>query len=220
MPRITTARLVGAAFLLGLGPLVRPDLTIMSVVAVVVVLVVRRLRGASLAWFLVGALALPVLSELFRMGYYGILVPNTALAKDSGGTYWSDGWNYLVDLVAPYWLWVPLLAVAATAVLLLRRTRWTTTVVALALPVAGALHALYIVKSGGDYLHARLLMPSVFALLAPLAAVPWHKRLVARPRSSGCGRCSRSRSCARRSTRRSSPSPSTASSRDARSWRA
>ena len=165
--------------MLGLGPLVRPDLTIMSVVAVVVVLVVRRLRGATLAWFLVGALALPVLTELFRMGYYGILVPNTALAKDSGGTYWSDGWNYLVDLVAPYWLWIPLLAVAVIAVLLLRRTRWTTTVVALALPVAGALHALYIVKSGGDYLHARLLLPSVFALLAPLAAVPWHKRLVA-----------------------------------------
>jgi arabinofuranosyltransferase len=132
-----------------------------------------------LAWFLAGALALPVLTELFRMGYYGILVPNTALAKDSGGTYWSDGWNYVVDLVVPYWLWIPLLALAASAVLLLRRARWTTTVVALALPIAGALHALYIVKSGGDYLHARLLMPSVFALLAPLAAVSWHKRLLA-----------------------------------------
>ncbi len=93
--------------LLGLGPLVRPDLTIMSAAAIVAVLVVRRPRGAQLAWFLAGCLTLPVLSELFRMGYYGILVPNTALAKDAGGTYWSQGWNYLVDLVAPYWLWVP-----------------------------------------------------------------------------------------------------------------
>jgi arabinofuranosyltransferase len=175
----TTARLAAAGFVLGLGPLVRPDLTIMSVVVIVVVLVVRRLRGAPLAWFLVGALALPVLSELFRMGYYGILVPNTALAKDSGGTYWSDGWNYLVDLVAPYWLWIPVLAVAVVAVLLLRRAQWTTFLVTLALPAAGALHALYIVKSGGDYLHARLLVPSLFALLAPFAAVPWHKRLLA-----------------------------------------
>ena len=86
--------------------------------------------------------------------------------------------NYLVDLVATYWLWVPVLAVAATAVLLLHRARWTTTVVALALPVAGALHALYIVKSGGDYLTAPV-DAGVFALLAPLAAVPWHKRLIA-----------------------------------------
>ena len=178
-PALSTPRLVAAAFVLGLGPLVRPDLTIMSAVALIVVFVVRRLRGRSLAWFVVGALALPVLSELFRMGYYGILVPNTALAKDSGGTYWSDGWNYLVDLVAPYWLWIPLLALVATAVLLVRRTEWTTTVVVLALPLAGVLHALYIVKSGGDYLHARLLLPSVFALLAPFAAVPWHKRLLA-----------------------------------------
>jgi len=178
-PPMSTARLMAAGFVLGLGPLVRPDLTIMSAIAVVVVLVVRRLRGASLAWFLIGALALPVLTELFRMGYYGILVPNTALAKDSGGTYWSDGWNYLVDFVVPYWLWVPLLALAVTAVLVLLRAPWTTTVVALALPVGGALHALYIVKSGGDYLHARLLMPSVFALVAPLAALPWHRRLVA-----------------------------------------
>ena len=90
-PPISTARLVGAAFLLGLGPLVRPDLTVMAAVAIVVVLVMRRPRGASLAWFLAGALALPVVAELLSMGYYGLLVPNTALAKDSGGTYWSDG---------------------------------------------------------------------------------------------------------------------------------
>ncbi len=177
-PPTTPVRLIGAGVLLGLGPLVRPDLTIMSVVAVVVVLVVRRLRGAPLTWFLAGALTLPVLTELFRMGYYGILVPNTALAKDAGGTYWADGWNYLVDLVATYWLWIPILAVAVVAIVVLARAPRSSLVVALALPIAGILHALFIVKTGGDYLHARLLMPSCFALFAPFAAVPWHRRLV------------------------------------------
>jgi arabinofuranosyltransferase len=178
-PAPTSAiRLAAAGALLGLGPLVRPDLTVISAVALVAVLVVRRLRGASLAAFLVGAAALPVLSELFRMGYYGVLVPNTALAKDAGGTYWSNGWNYLVDLVAPYWLWVPVVIVAVVAVSVLRRASRTTGVVALALPVAGLLHALFIVKSGGDYLHGRLLMPSLFALVAPFAAVRWDRRLV------------------------------------------
>ena len=182
---MTAWKTIAVGALLGLGPLVRPDLTIMSVAALVAVLAVRRPRGASLAWLLGGFLALPVLTELFRMGYYGILVPNTALAKDADGTYWSQGWNYLVDLVATYWVWVPLLAVAAVAVLLLVPRRGVADragpplVVVLALPVAGLLHALFMVKSGGDYLHARLLLPSLFALVAPFAAVPWQRKLLA-----------------------------------------
>ena len=183
-PPLSTVKIVAVGVLLGLGPLVRPDLTIMSVATIVAVLVVRRPRGAQLGWFLTGCLTLPVLSELFRMGYYGILVPNTALAKDAGGTYWSQGWNYLVDLVAPYWLWVPVLAVVAVAVVVLARDRadarvpGPSLVVVLALPVAGLLHALFIVKSGGDYLHARLLLPSVFAFLAPFASVRWSRKLL------------------------------------------
>ena len=46
-----------------------------------------------------------------------------------------------------------------------------------ALPVAGVLHALYITKSGGDYLHGRLLLPSLVAIVAPFAAVPWRPKL-------------------------------------------
>ena len=40
-------------------------------------------------------------------------------------------------------------------------------------PVGGLLHALFIVESGGDYLHARLLLPSLFAIVAPFAVIPW-----------------------------------------------
>ena len=43
----------------------------------------------------------------------------------------------------------------------------------LALPVGGVVHALYITVSGGDYLHGRLLLPSLFAVIAPVAALPW-----------------------------------------------
>ncbi len=160
--------------LVGLGPLVRPDLAVVSVVVAVAVLWSRRPRGAELGWLVAGFLALPVGYEIFRAGYYGALVPNTALAKDSGGMYWSQGWNYLVDLVVPYWLWVPLLVIVATAVLI----AWANgprpeLVRMLALPIGGALHALFIVESGGDYLHARLLLPSLFAIVAPFAVLPW-----------------------------------------------
>jgi arabinofuranosyltransferase len=172
-----TRRLVGLGVVLSLGPLVRPDLAIMTVVAAIAVVVVCAPRGARLAGFLAACLALPALIQVLRMGYYGSLVANTALAKDSSGSYWDQGWNYLADLLAPYWLWIPLVAVVGVAVVLLARADLSTRVVVLALPLAALLHTLFIVKSGGDYLHARLLMPSVFALLAPLAVVPWQRRL-------------------------------------------
>jgi arabinofuranosyltransferase len=41
-----------------------------------------------------------------------------------------------------------------------------------ALPVAGLVNALYVVRLGGDYMHGRLLLPAVFALVVPVAAVP------------------------------------------------
>src|SRR4029079_565698 len=55
---LSTRRLVAFGVVLGLGPLGRPDLTSMSVTAVLAVLVVARLRGAHLVGFLVGCLAL------------------------------------------------------------------------------------------------------------------------------------------------------------------
>jgi arabinofuranosyltransferase len=167
---------LAAGALDGIGALVRPDLAVIAVCALVGLAVARRGRGRELVLLLVGAAALPVLYEVFRAAYYAVLVPNTALAKDSSGVYWSQGWNYLADLVLPYWLWVPLV-LAVVALVLLTRVRDATAPVAsvLALPVGGLLHVLYITASGGDYLHGRLLLPSLFALLAPVAAVPWRR---------------------------------------------
>ena len=134
-------------------------------------------RGREVALLVGGAAALPLLYEIFRASYYGVLVPNTALAKDSAGTYWSQGWNYLVDFVGPYWLFVPVIAIGVAAVFLARERLHPSLVTVVALPVAGVLHALYITKSGGDYLHGRLLLPSLVAIVAPFAAVPWRPKL-------------------------------------------
>jgi arabinofuranosyltransferase len=45
-------------------------------------------------------------------------------------------------------------------------------------PIAGLLSALYVVAVGGDYVHARLLMPALFALCAPVAVIPATRRYV------------------------------------------
>ncbi len=73
-----------AAFVIGLGPLVRPDLLVMSVIAAAVLLfLVRPWSFRRIAAIAGAGPALPVAYEIFRMGYYGNLLPNTAFAKDA-----------------------------------------------------------------------------------------------------------------------------------------
>ena len=160
--------------LLGLGPLVRPDFALIAgllllwLTAAAVGPWWRRLLG------LVAAGILPVAFQIFRMGFYGLLVPNTAIAKESSRPLWDRGVDYLLDLVAPHLLWIPGLLLVAMLVVLLpsltwRAREWSLVGVVL---LAAAAHALYVVRVGGDFMHARLLMPSLFLLVCPLATVP------------------------------------------------
>ncbi|MFE9390584.1 hypothetical protein [Streptomyces sp. NPDC006784] len=115
--------LPATAFVFGLGPLVRPDLVLVGTVFLVALWVVRRPRPrTALAWVGV-AVALPGGYELFRAGYYGVLVPLPAIAKEASGSQWGYGWYYLRNTLDPYLLWVPLGFLAAYGVLHLVRTR-------------------------------------------------------------------------------------------------
>ncbi|MGH9050230.1 MAG: hypothetical protein ACRDY4_10905 [Acidimicrobiia bacterium] len=171
---------VWVAVLLGLGPLIRPDLGIFMVLFLAAVLIARWRadRWSDRIRLLAIALALPFVYEIFRMGYYASLVPNPALAKEAGGSArWSIGWDFFRSFVDPYWLWLPLLVLAVGAYVPLLRTfrnerRAAATLVVVAFVVGGLLEAAYIVRVGGDFMHARLLLPSLFALVAPVAVVP------------------------------------------------
>ena len=169
---------------LGLGPLVRPELGLDTLVFIVILLVVdgsrRRWAGrmALVAW----AFALPVAYELFRMAYYGMVVANTAVAKEASLPRPATGISYLTDFTSPYWLFVPAVALAVGAFLPLvasmrrlddgTRNRWAL----VALPLAAVLNAAYITIMGGDYVHARLLVAPLFALCAPVAVVPMTRK--------------------------------------------
>jgi arabinofuranosyltransferase len=174
------------AVLLGLGPLIRPELALYTVLFLLVVLTWRRNeetwrdRTRLLAW----ALALPVAYQIFRMGYYGNLVPNPALAKEASRARWGQGWDYLRRAVDPYVLWLPLILLLVGAYLplvsdLRGRGRTRSLLIAGAFVVGGLLQAVYTVRVGGDFMHARLLLPSLFALVAPVAVVPLRKRYAA-----------------------------------------
>ena len=172
-----------SAVVLGLGWLIRPDLVVFSAAFVAIVLTVqwRHVNLRRRLSVLGAALALPVAYQLFRMGFYGSLVPNTAVAKEGGSTNWARGWRYLQDFADPYWLWVPAIGLLAGAYLplvpLLTQLRARLTVAAFV--TCGLLHATYMIAVGGDYIHARLLLPGVFALCAPVAVVPATRRHLA-----------------------------------------
>ncbi|MDP9150042.1 MAG: hypothetical protein M3O36_08900 [Myxococcota bacterium] len=174
-----------AASFVGLGALVRPEF-ILYVGAFCVALVAQARREAthhrkpagvlaSAARTVGAACALPLAYEVFRAGYYGCLAPNTAIAKEAFLTNWPQGRCYLGNFFGTYQLGWPL--AAATVFWLVRLARRGTGVPrALAptvlLPVAAALHATYLVAIGGDYMHARLLIPSLFAALLPVMNAP------------------------------------------------
>jgi arabinofuranosyltransferase len=165
-PKRSAGKRAAAAAVIGLAPLVRPDLGVMMVCFVgawFVLVRPRRIVADLGAMFL-----LPLLYQVFRMGYYASVVPNTALAKDANGLHVHQGWNYLVDFVGPYRLWLPLLVILATVGVRLsaeRQPRGRTAT--LAVLAAGAIHGAYIVVVGGDYMHGRLLLPAFFALGLP-----------------------------------------------------
>jgi arabinofuranosyltransferase len=165
----------GSCMLIGLGPLVRPDLIIMSAAFLIGLMVSEgswRARGRVVVWTLV----LPLGYEVFRMAYYAVIVPNTALAKEAGASEWARGWRYLVDFARPYRLWIPLLLLVLLGLISLLRSvraggsRLQTVVIAAPL-AAGLMHAAYVVRVGGDFMHARMLLPSLFCLLLPVAVV-------------------------------------------------
>jgi arabinofuranosyltransferase len=163
---------------------VRPDLVPFAACFLAALLVVARpLSRRRAALLIVAALAAPVLYQVFRMGYFAALVPSTALAKEAGLAYWERGLGYLGDIVLTYALWLPLPVLGwlwwRSVAPAWRERRLVAVAVAVA-PLAGALlHTLYIVRLGGDYMHGRMLLPSLFAALMPVTVVALPRRRAA-----------------------------------------
>jgi arabinofuranosyltransferase len=168
--QIGPRRRIACCAVLGLAPLVRPELTLMMLCMLVAWFVLARPRRVVLD--LVAVFAVPVAYEIFRMGYYASLVPNTALAKDAGGLHLSQGWTYLDDFVSPYRLWLTAVLIVATiAYSHLTRPDRRIAIATASLLAAVLLDVVYIVTIGGDYMHGRLLLPAFFALGLPASLV-------------------------------------------------
>jgi arabinofuranosyltransferase len=181
----TTAGLTALAFLAGLSVLVRPELALIGGLA----LVIAESGWARRAAIVVAGGLLPVGYQIFRMGYYGLLVPQTAIAKDASGSKWGQGFVYLHNFTGPYALWIP--AVLLVALALLLRAEWggpggaprsapvahhrvrSPRAVVVFMLVSGLVQGLYWIRQGGDFMHGRVLLTPLFCLLAPIAVLPF-----------------------------------------------
>lgn len=194
--RVRLPGLLGLVFLAGLSPLIRPEMTLVGALALLMIFFApmpeSRFRPILLRGLIVAVAGLvPLGYQIWRMGYYGLPYPNTAVAKDAGGAKWSQGFTYLWDLVGPYYLWVPLLIllIAGLMVARMRRTAkvstergpvlhrvrvWLRSPAAVATMVlfSGFLLTLYALRVGGDFMHGRMLLPQLFLLLLPVAVLP------------------------------------------------
>ena len=170
-----------AAFAIGLGPLVRPELALFSLAFAAVLPAIdgagreRQLRLGQ--WIGLGgiAVAVPLAYQIFRMGYFAALVPNTALAKEAAAASWAHGWRYTMDFAGSYALWCPLLVSGLWAGALLGRAlrsgnRADAALVAAPI-LAGLASWLYVTRIGGDFMHGRFLLPSLLGVLLPTATV-------------------------------------------------
>lgn len=166
---------------LGLAALVRPDLMFIALAFAAPLTLLgswrRTLRGAA------AGLAVPLAYQIFRMGYFGAMVPNTALAKEGSSFVVNRGTSYVVDLVVTGRAWAPILCILVLLVVVARSMPSATAqplrLLMFAPVIGAALDAGYVVAVGGDYMRGRLLLPALFALALPVAAVPLNRRTAA-----------------------------------------
>jgi hypothetical protein len=148
-------RLAAAGALFALASLTRPDGVIFVAVCGLWLLAGRDWRGALA--FAAGFLALWAPATAWRVSYYGAFFPNTYYAKSAAIAWWSQGFFYARLYFTRYW---PLLVALPLSVF--GRDR-RAAALELALVVA---YAAYVMRVGGDFMFARLLLPiTPFVLL-------------------------------------------------------
>jgi hypothetical protein len=173
-----TRRVLGApaqvGLALGLAYLCHPDVAVLALGPCLLALAEAHEQGfresrAALTRFFTSLASTPLLWHLFRLWYYGDILPNTYYAKN-GGSYWSQGFAYIIDFAryAPL-SGAGLLLVAGLALFDLRRRngreRWRRAAGVLAI----TLHLFAIARMGGDFMGFRLLLPDL-AVVAALSA--------------------------------------------------
>ena len=170
---LAPSRSLFAGFALTLAALTRPEGVLLVGIGGLFALWTGRPRARAAAAF---ALPFAVLWGGFlawRLAYYGDLFPNTYYAKSADLTWYVQGWAYARLYLAKYWVLLaglPLVAWGTVSAMRGRAgrgpilgDRWFREV-ALALALAG-IFSWFVVRVGGDFMYARMLVPPTPFLL-------------------------------------------------------
>lgn len=169
------ARPIASGVVFGLCLMLRPDGVVFAALAAASLFVFGRRRDAGL--FAAVVVAFWAGTTAFRVAYYGDWLPNTYYAKSGGRAWYAQGLSYLVAYLHKYWvLFAGAAAFAWARRALLRappaedseRFERVHGVTAFAF---AAVYTFYVVRVGGDFMYARLLVPAApyLAVLSELA---------------------------------------------------
>ena len=157
------ARVGLAAAVYAVATLVRPEGALFTATAAGYVL--WRWRGRRQLLEYAGVwVALVAPFVIWRLAYYGSLLPNTYYAKSAGLSYWSQGWQYTSVYFSIYSVLL-LCGVLALGFGIATRGRREVAVAGepVGLPLLAAvqvlLTVLYVTRTGGDFMFARFYIP-------------------------------------------------------------
>lgn len=165
--------LAAAGLAFALAILTRPDGIVPAAVAFVFVAADARAGGRRVGRALVDFAApativlLPFL--IWKIAYYGSIVPNTFYAKSGGGSWFRQGFLYISLYLRAYLSsFVFLLALPAWIVAFRRRGQQEDPgqrALLLASAIVLAYLLLFVAKVGGDFMYARFVLPVVPLIL-------------------------------------------------------
>jgi hypothetical protein len=176
------SRWFAAGMLAGLATLTRPDGVVVLMMVMAWMVICRKEKGIQLRQFLMIAMAYGLIMvpwTLWRVGYYGHLVPN-AIAAKSGMLLWKQiyiGIRYVGQFLLGNLPLLLLLLVGCAALIRSRRTvrmQGMTPVESLLLILVVGLSA-FVAFVGGDWMPAWRFFAPIVPLGAMLVAVLWDR---------------------------------------------
>jgi hypothetical protein len=152
----------------GLGPLARPELNLaFGIAAAYCYWRTRRLPVPLVLTGMVTQLGW----MLFRLYYYADIVPNTFHLKNVDNAV-TQGFVYLNDTLRAYYLyWIIGVGLCTSIALFLKGEAREASRARAVLWLAAALHAAYVVRIGGDFVHYRYLAFPVLVLVLSFGGI-------------------------------------------------
>ncbi|MGE3181699.1 MAG: hypothetical protein AB7N71_08720, partial [Phycisphaerae bacterium] len=167
---LPSSGLLQVSFLGAIGPMIRPDLAIVSFVLIAWCFLFAGIwRGVVVTCLI----AIPnLLLEAWRIDYYAALLPNTYYAKTGIDQLWPQGFAYLRDLMLAYGVqWLLLLAIVAASAKYLAAGNRREYAGRAAMILTAILYSVYVISVGGDFMHGRFWLPPLLLVLLSLAGL-------------------------------------------------